>query len=816
MFFEVVTDDINETLPAQTTALWGKKSSPVVMAQLLTAHAIVAPSAGSTHPTGLPYEAVHGSFATDLPELTIADVDAIATLLVEVSDSGIHDSVTTLYGWTTGARQVRAAYRHVSTPQESLDLLRKHKWTVVKGELPGEVCLSRPGSTSGDVHAKIGGARRQYGQALVLTSNDDVLPRGPLDAFELNALLEHGGNAEKGAWALRSRVHMPHLILSAAFRPFVNVSTSHDSNEIRGALVNAVASARSTVDLNAPMVLRHVDANDAAVGLVIPRRGLPPLQVSNRNPLGLFLRVCQPIMGVKDVKGDDGKPTGHTEPVFSHTIPDGLMKIAFDDALESEAVNTVRMFATEPVLLPSGKVVSKPGYHAAEQILISIPQRDVNRWTEEYVVPERPTREQAQAAFDLLATDVLGDFPFTDEGDLARAVLMLLCWACPTLVKKRTPWMVTAPDRGTGKSLLCEVGRVIATGSALAVEIVPFKSQDEENRKNVAAGVLAGVRFISADNVTTGAKFNSEFVTLATTKGDGEIPIRILGTNDYTYPSGLTFVFAGNSIAPGGDLNRRFMPINLEVKYGLAFERTGFKHRNLLQYVHDNRPKLLAAVHTILLHGLQNPKEPAWSLGGFEQWSDVYVSALTHLDVTFTDEDVDTPGQTVVKAVNAGTATGKGRDEFVDANDEEAEDWGELLEYLTLFTKNKPRAAGEIVEAIFPINSPRPRLDLPLAVLDIAKWPTASRAKKMGNELSVRRNAKFPYGDKIYKLVCLSPRGRGSSSKKSNLWTVEVMERRVKTTPTEAVAADATPSSEATRDLASWPTAPDDLSEHPF
>src|SRR5690606_700152 len=115
--------------------------------------------------------------------------------------------------------------------------------------------------------------------------------------------------------------------------------------------------------------------------------------------------------------------------------------------------------------------VAKPGYHPEHQVLISMSQRDVARWEEGYAVPDFPTKVEAQAALNFLATDLLCDFPFVDEGDLGRALLMLLAWSCPHLSSKRPAWMVTAPDRGTGKTLLCEVCRIVASGSALAMEI---------------------------------------------------------------------------------------------------------------------------------------------------------------------------------------------------------------------------------------------------------------------------------------------------------------------------------------------------------
>lgn len=772
--FEIITDDLEQSLPALTTAKWGRKADPLLMAELLTDHIIVAPSGGDTHPSGLPYESIRGSLATDLPELTIADVDTLSAVFVEVSDAGAQDMTQTLQGYTTMARQVRAAYRHVSTSADTLKLLRKHKWAVVKGELPGEVSLARPGSDSGDTHAKIGGIRRQHGQVWVGTSSDEKLPAGTHDAFTVYALLEHAGKVEKAAYALRSQVNMPHLILAAKHRPFVDIGSNADSLEAVQGLVDAVSRARSTVDLTAPMVLRHLDSNGNPTRLMIPRRGLPPLHIEKADQLTLFLRVCQPVSGFREEK-EDGKPTGNHRPVTAHSIPDGLSRTAMQEALSSGAVAAVKILATEPVLLPDGTTISEPGYHPEHQILISLPQRDVARWKEGYHVPARPTKAQAQEALNFLATELLADFPFVDESDLARALLMLLAWSAPLLTSKRPAWMVTAPDRGTGKSLLCEICRIVATGSAIAMEIQPFKNADEENNKILTAGVRAGIRFVSADNVTTGASFNSELVTTATTKGDGEIPIRILGTNDYVYPAGLTWVFAGNSISPGGDNQRRVLPVNLEVKHGIASERRNFKKRNLIQWTHDERPKLLTAVHTVLAHGLQNTTTAAFTLGSYEAWCDVFVAALSHLELTFNKESDDphNPGMHQI-VVNAGKAAGEGLEQFRDANDAEGEEWGEFLAWLAHHTQDKALAPGEIADRLFPRESGRPDLDLPLTVLEIRNLPRTTYARRMATVLGGRRNATFTYESRTYKLRAIQP---PNNSKKSWTWRVETRAR---------------------------------------
>src|SRR5207245_1206363 len=60
-----------------------------------------------------------------------------------------------------------------------------------------------------------------------------------------------------------------------------------------------------------------------------------------------------------------------------------------------------------------------------------------------------------------------------------------------------------------------------------------------------------------------------------------------------------TWAANGNNLRLGGDLPRRCYWIRLDAKTSRPWKRTGFTHPELIQWVSENRERLLAALLTI-------------------------------------------------------------------------------------------------------------------------------------------------------------------------------------------------------------------------
>jgi hypothetical protein len=85
-----------------------------------------------------------------------------------------------------------------------------------------------------------------------------------------------------------------------------------------------------------------------------------------------------------------------------------------------------------------------------------------------------------------------------------------------------------------------------------------------------------------------------------------------------------------------GDLPRRSFSIRLDANAERPWERTGFRIRDLEQYIDANRGNLLAAALTIIrawyTHG--KPMVPIPALGSFQEWADTIGSVLAFAGIS--------------------------------------------------------------------------------------------------------------------------------------------------------------------------------------
>jgi len=164
--------------------------------------------------------------------------------------------------------------------------------------------------------------------------------------------------------------------------------------------------------------------------------------------------------------------------------------------------------------------------------------------------------------------------------------------------------------------------------------------------------------------------------------------------------SGVVVTMAGNLVEPGGDFNRRLLTIRLGNATGVApVARTGFKHSDLVGWVSANRPRLLGALHTIMLHGLQNaPAHPVSGMAFSFDWAPKVLGALSHL----TDDD----DRSMAEVAIDGWLT------EVAETDELGEQWGDLLLYLWWNAMGAPVTIQRMRE-LLAVATPGERPELP-------------------------------------------------------------------------------------------------------
>ena len=90
-------------------------------------------------------------------------------------------------------------------------------------------------------------------------------------------------------------------------------------------------------------------------------------------------------------------------------------------ALPDPSLPSLDGVVTTPVFGSDGTLIIKPGYHPDYALWLHLPDGfKIDS------VPERPTKAEIDKARRKLASELLGDFPFVSDSDLAHAIAAIL------------------------------------------------------------------------------------------------------------------------------------------------------------------------------------------------------------------------------------------------------------------------------------------------------------------------------------------------------------------------------------------------------
>lgn len=624
-----------------------------VCAEMLTARAILAPSNGKVHETGRPYRRVSGGPGA-VPLVSPGALFELSEILTAVTDEPALPT-----GRSSGrledrlsprAKEAARRFNRSASTKESLDILLQAGWTRLGTSNEGEIELSRPRHPSHRLSAWLGGRGRGAGYLFMLSTSDSTLAEGAHSPFAVRARLCHGGDGEACARALiaSGRVKARPVIFFARERPSVDLG--QDSKKIVTDLVTALVEAEHPTDTSLPFVLHRVSPfSGASMGLISPitRSVLRPW--SPKEAVGLVIAVAQPIKWV---------PKRGLVPVSS-----------LEAALASETLANVErnlpevsVVADHPLLLGDGTTLTTPGWHPAHRALLTFDAAD---WSG-YAPPAHPSQADAQAAMDWVVTEVLGDFPFQGNGDLARAVVWLLVCSARSLMPTAPGFIFVAPDPGSGKDLLARVGRIVGSGaeSYISVAHTDTRSRGDETRKALVSAVLAGMAFAHVSEVPRGEGLDS--LVLAELLTNADFHERKLGVNVSVPLAGLVISACGNNVHLDGDHPRRWLPVQLWYSQGNPEGRSGFRHPDLVGWAKVNRQVVLAKLHTILSWRLRHPLPASrvQAMGSFEGFAATALAALADLQVC---------GEDGMAAVMSGLK------EWRSAGDPLGDNWGPLL-----------------------------------------------------------------------------------------------------------------------------------------
>ena len=278
-----------------------------------------------------------------------------------------------------------------------------------------------------------------------------------------------------------------------------------------------------------------------------------------------------------------------------------------------------------PALREDGTLIMLPGYDGASRLYYApdpaliLPE-----------IPEQPTTDHIEVAIGLVL-DIIGDFPFVDQASRANAIASLLTPVCRPAIKGPTPLaLFDATTQGTGKTLLSEVVSLIVSGREGALFSAPREA--EEWRKQLTSVLRERSSIVIVDNVNY--RLDSADLCKALTEtihGD-----RILGQSQtVNLPVRCTWIATGNNLQLGGDMPRRCYWVRMDAKCSRPFERTGFRHKRLKQYVLAHRGELLSALLALarswFITGCPDPD--VTPVGSFEDWTTIIGGILQHAGV---------------------------------------------------------------------------------------------------------------------------------------------------------------------------------------
>lgn len=278
-----------------------------------------------------------------------------------------------------------------------------------------------------------------------------------------------------------------------------------------------------------------------------------------------------------------------------------------------------------PIFHPDGTIHATPGYDE-ETGLYYYPAAGFSM----PLVPEVPTRDDVTAALGIIG-EVLEDFPFCGPADRANAIGALFTAVLRPGIDGSVPLYLTdKPQAGSGAGLLQRVIGWVAEGREPALKTMPT---GPDMRKEIFAGLRNGTRIQIFDNLED--RLSSPELAAALTAA--EMTGRILGqTEERTYTVRTFWMANGNNVTVGGDLARRTFKSRVDPQDPMPWQRSGFKHPDLIRWVSQTRGGILAAVFTVARAWIQAGRpEPVQvpRVGSFEAWRDTVGGILEYAGV---------------------------------------------------------------------------------------------------------------------------------------------------------------------------------------
>ncbi|MFD7709513.1 bifunctional DNA primase/polymerase [Streptomyces sp. NPDC059786] len=604
---------------------------------------VIAPSHGSTHPSGDPYIRLSGGPAS-MPVIEPEDLDALHVLCQAQDAMPVEEKVKTE---PRSRRELPAGFVRPGD-----DFENQTDWpTIIGSEFTpvftrGSTTYWRRDGKSRGISATTGHAADKD-RLYVFSTSTVFEAETPYSKFAAHTLLTQGSlssDAFKQAGAeLRSQGYgsePPRQRLRSVPQqqagPFTDGSSALDPDPVPDGHETPDGGPGLRLVVNKPEldITNEADAIDGLLAIMasgqlpdLYKRSTGPCwihqdedgkpliqQLGSDNLRAYFQRHVTTYQVVRDPFTEGTKEV--REPVMSRTCSTILGE-------KDWPLPPLRGVVASPVVRRDGSLITTPGYDSTTGLYLH-PRTPLRR------LAPQVTDEAVERAKDIVLNQMLVDFPFVTDSDRAHYLGGMLAPIIRPYVPGPTPLLlITSTNQGSGKSLLADALDYLYGASAM-----PWPENDAELRKSFTTKLSdSGDPVIVIDNLPNGYNIKSPLLSqLLTSKTWGD---RALGSNkSISVPNDRLWCATGNNLQAGGDNARRTLWVRLDPDCPNPDQRSGFKVGDLRYWLEDNASTVVAALVTMVRGWLADgAKTVNTRMGDYSRWASVIAGILRYLSV---------------------------------------------------------------------------------------------------------------------------------------------------------------------------------------
>jgi hypothetical protein len=449
-------------------------------------------------------------------------------------------------------------------------------------------------------------ARKLNAQSIVAAVEaENARFRPPLADAELHALLQHAlTQPDRAAFAGRNgQAALDQPATDEDPRPEIDIANL-------GLDEMAMAAWKAIEATNTPP--RVFLSAGGLAWLVADATGLPTVEVMSQDHIRH--RLADVVSFIRWSSAGRERPPKKKPAFPPETLAADLRAVPHPTLPRLERI--VRM----PVFTQDGRLLTAPGYDAASGLYLAPPAGLTLP-----PIPSAPSGTEIAAAREALCVDLLGDFPFVTDADLAHAVALLFTPVLRELVTGCVPlFVLSKPTPRTGAGLLTKAVSIVQGGSPIAATTI--SRDEEEMRKRLTSLLMSSPAMILLDNLH-GRLDSAALAAILTTPTWED---RLLGRSQTVRLTVRSvFVATGNNVALSNEMAGRSVLIRLDPKIEDPSTRTGFQHADLERWATTNRARLLWAA-LVLGQAWVTAGRPlaAIAFGGFAEWAGVLGGVL--------------------------------------------------------------------------------------------------------------------------------------------------------------------------------------------